>query len=310
MGNVHQLPDHDPERGGEEQLAALAEKFNMKHFSNRNLRGIGISLFAAVIFAGAAGELFAADDEQVVLQSDQALVRAMGSGDRGGTDRLLDTDFTWITSEGKLQTRAQVLENLPGVANADIEAQARVYGRSAIVRANRGRVQVLRIWVKRPSGWRAFLYQEVTLAAKSEPPASGAESGECENPCKAIPFQPETEAEKNAVRSWQGVMAAMADNDAEAYAPLIADEFTATDTPHDRAFTKIDRIAQINKQRQNGTRSVPPALISAQMFDFGETVMMIAKEERPNAKAYYNTRMWVRRDGRWQMLFSFNTRIQ
>ncbi len=284
--------------------------FDVKRTLQRRLRAIRIYLVAAAIVAVAAGGIPAADDEQVVLQSDQALVRAMGSGDRGGTDRLLDTDFTWITSEGKLQTRAQVLENLPGVANADIEAQARVYGRSAIVRANRGRVQVLRIWVKRPSGWRAFLYQEVTLAVKSEPPASGAESGECENPCKAIPFQPETEAEKNAVRSWQGVMAAMADNDAEAYAPLIADEFTATDTPHDRAFTKIDRIAQINKQRQNGTRSVPPALISAQMFDFGETVMMIAKEERPNAKAYYNTRMWVRRDGRWQMLFSFNTRIQ
>src|SRR5713101_4283927 len=284
--------------------------FDVKRTLQRRLRAIRIYLVAAAIVAGAAGELFAADDEQVVLQSDQALVRAMGSGDRGGTDRLLDADFTWITSEGKLQTRAQVLENLPGVANAEIEAQARVYGRSAIVQANRGRVQVLRIWVKRPSGWRALLYQEVTLAVKSELAASGAESGDCENPCKTIPFQPETEAEKEAIRSWQGVMAAMAENDAEAYAPLIAEEFTATDTHHDRAFTKIDRIAQINKQKQSGTRSVPPALISARMVDFGETVMMIAKEQRPNAKAYYNTRMWVQRDGRRQMLFSFNTRIQ
>jgi uncharacterized protein DUF4440 len=291
-------------------MAVPLETFNMKRTLHRVSPGIRIGLLAAAIFAGAAGGIFAADDEQVVLQSDKALVRAMGSGDRGGADRLFDADFTWITSEGKLQTRAQVLENLPGVANADIEAQARVYGRSAIVRANRGRVQVLRIWVKRPSGWRAFLYQEVTLAVKSEPPVATAESGDCENPCKTIPFQPETEAEKGAIRSWQGVMAAMADNDAETYARLIADEFTATDTHHDRAFTKIDRIAQINKQRQNGMRSVPPALISARMFDFGETVMMIAKEQRPNAKAYYNTRMWVRRDGRWQMLFSFNTRIQ
>jgi len=308
VGDVHQLPDHDPGRGGEKQLAALLESFNMKHFSHRGLRTIGISLCPVAAFL--TGAAVAADDEQVVLQSDQALVRAIGSVERGGADRLLDADFTWITLEGKLQTRAQVLENLPGVANAEIETQARVYGRSAIVRANRGRVQVLRIWVKRPSGWRAFLYQEVTLAVKSEPPASGAESGDCENPCKTIPFQPETEAEKEAIRSWQGVMAAMADNDAEAYAPLIAEEFTATDTHHDRAFTKIDRIAQINKQKRSGTRSVPPALISARMFDFGETVMMIAKEQRPNAKAYYNTRMWVQRDGRWQMLFSFNTRIQ
>ena len=86
-------------------------------------------------------------------------------------------------------------------------------------------------------------------------------------------------------------MSAMANNDANAYAPLIADEFTATDTHHDRAYTKADRLAQINKQKQTGVRSVPPALFSARMFDFGEAVMMIAREQRANAKAYFNTRM-------------------
>jgi hypothetical protein len=105
-------------------------------------------------------------------------------------------------------------------------------------------------------------------------------------------------------------MRAMANNEGDAYAPLIADEFTATDTQHDRPYTKPDRIAQINKQKLSGARSTPPALLSARMFDFGETVMMIAREQRPSAKAYFNTRMWVKRDGRWQMLFSFNTRIE
>jgi hypothetical protein len=46
------------------------------------------------------------------------------------------------------------------------------------------------------------------------------------------------------------------------------------------------------------------------MFDFGDTAMMVAREQRPGAKSYFNTRMWVKRDARWQMLFSFNTRIE
>jgi hypothetical protein len=46
------------------------------------------------------------------------------------------------------------------------------------------------------------------------------------------------------------------------------------------------------------------------MFDLGNTVMMVAKEQRPGAKSYFNTRMWIRRDAHWQMLFSFNTRIE
>ena len=52
------------------------------------------------------------------------------------------------------------------------------------------------------------------------------------------------------------------------------------------------------------------ALVSARMFDFDETVMMIAREQRPGTKPCFNTRVWVKRDARWQMLFSFNTRIE
>ena len=149
------------------------------------------------------------------------------------------------------------------------------------------------------------------MVVKLEPPvADGAGISDCENPCKDIPFHPETPSEKEVIASWQGVMRAMAHKDANAYAPLIADEFTATDTHHDRAYSKADRIEQINNQKQSGVQSVPLPLVSARMFDFGDTVMMIAREQRANAKAYFNTRMWVKREGRWQMLFSFNTRIE
>ncbi len=250
------------------------------------------------------------DVTAAVLQADHSLLQAFQKADRVTADRLLDTDFTWIDSQGKSLNRKQALQDFPAPANADADVQSRVYGQSAIFRANRGTVQVLRVWIKRASSWKLILYQEVTLVEKSEPPVAGDASGDCENPCKSIPFEPETPSEKEAIASWQGVMRAMATNDTDAYAPLIADEFTATDTHHDRPFTKVDRLAQIQKQKLSGTRSVPPALVSARMFDFGGTVMMIAREQRPGAKSYFNTRMWVKRDARWQMLFSFNTRIE
>jgi hypothetical protein len=251
------------------------------------------------------------DDAQAVLQADHALMQGFASTDKAGVDQLLDKDFVWIDSNGRIQTRAQVLEHLPTPANAGVEVQERTYGESAVVRANQGRVQVVRVWAKRGLGWKVVLYQEVTLALKSEPLwGSGTEASDCENPCKKIPFQPETPSEQEVIASWQGVMRSMAANDADAYAPLIADEFTATDTHHDRAYTKADRLAQIQKQKQTGVHAAPPALISASMFDFDETVLMIAREQRTNAKAYCNSRMWVKRDGRWQMLFSMNTRIE
>jgi ketosteroid isomerase-like protein len=248
------------------------------------------------------------EEDSTVKSADQQFLRVLSARDVSATARLLYPDFSWIDSRGRRLDTTEFLKILPAAANADAPAEARVYGKTAVVHIDRGQVHVKRIWVKQSSGWQLLLYQEVTQVEKSEP-AGGVPSAECVNPCKTIPFEPQTQSEKEAVASWQGVMSAMAENDAGAYAPLIADEFTATDTYHDRPYTKADRLSQIAKQKTSGSRSAPPELLSAQMFDFGDSVVMIAREQRKEAKAYFNTRMWVKRDGRWQMLFSFNTRI-
>ena len=272
---------------------------------NPSWRVVRAVLFAALF---AYAHPLVAGNQGAVVQADAALLHALAGRDRTAVAALLDPEFTWIDSQGKSQDRSMVLQNWPSPANGGEQIQIREYGNAVVVRADRGRMHVLRIWVKRQEGWRALLYQEVLQVTKPESPGSG--SSDCENPCRSIPFTPQTENEKAAVASWQGVMRAMANNDADAYARLIADEFTATDTHHARPFSKSDRLAQIHKLNQTGAHSAPPPLVSARMFDWGETVLMIAREQRPKGKPYFNTRMWVNRDGRWQMLFSFNTRIE
>ena len=269
---------------------------------------LAVSLFLMPCAALSLGQ---ASDSAAAIQADHALIQAFASSDNSVLNQLCDPEFTWIDANGKSLARGQVLERPPNLANADVEPEPRAYDNVVVFRASRERLHVLRIWVHRESGWRILLYQEVQQVARSEPPTPApTASGDCQNPCKSIPFAPQTQSEKEAIASWQGVMRAMANNDADAYAPLIADEFTATDTHHDRPYTKSDRLAQIKKQKLAGARSAPPELTGARMFDFGETVLMIAREQRPGAKAYFNTRMWVERGGRWQMLFSFNTRIE
>jgi len=279
------------------------------YHNHKNCVNVGAPTFLALVLLLFGAAPLLADDSSSLLQADKAFVQALLQKDAASAANFLSADFTWIDSAGKRYAREKVLEYFPAVGNADVEAQVRVYGNTAVVRANRGKVNVLRVWVKRAPEWRIVLYQEVTQVEKSEPPA-GKTSAECVNPCKTIPFQPQTANEKEAIASWQGVMRAMAESDADAYAPLIADEFTATDTFHDRPYTKADRLAQIEKQKTTGRRAAPQELLSAEMFDFGETVMMVAHEQRPGGKSYFNTRMWVKRDARWQMLFSLNTQIE
>jgi len=248
-------------------------------------------------------------DTAAVLQDDRAFIQAFEQNSSALALKLLAADFVWINYAGKRFRRAEALSQFPAVANADVAPEIRVYGNSAVVRSNQGKMHVVRVWVKNPDGWRILLYQELKQVEKSEPP-TGEPSGECRNPCKEIPFQPKTPSEKAAIASWQGVMKAMAESDAAAYRPLIADEFIATDTFHDNPYTKAERIAQIEKQKGSGRHTMPQEVLSAEMFDLGDTVVMIARERGRGPKDYFNSRMWVYRDARWQMLFSFNTRIE
>ena len=270
---------------------------------------VGALLFCAAANLRLLARSTSGDNSDPVAQADRAFVQAFEKKDAAALKDILDAKFIWIDSNGRRLSGADLLKDIPPIANSDVATQIGAYGDAVVVRANRGRMNVLRIWVKRATGWRAMLCQEVLQVEKSEP-AGGKTSVECVNPCKTIPYQPQTQAEKEVIASWQGVMKAMADNDADAYSPLIADEFSATDTYHDRPYNKSDRLSQIAKQKLSGTRSPPPGLLSAEMFDFDGTVMMVAREQRPGAKSYFNTRMWVKRDARWQMLFSFNTRIE
>ena len=275
--------------------------------ANRTNVGALALLLLALLFSntGAAQR----DEAASLLHADSDLVHAFQNKNANTTAKLLSPDFVWIDSNGKRLTRAETLASFPAMNNTNLISDERIYGNSGVVRANRGKVNVLRVWANVKNDWQLLLYQEVTQVEISETVNTEA-SGECVNPCKEIPFQPATASGKEAIASWQSVMKAMAENDADAFAPLIADEFTATDTFHDRPYTKADRLAQIRKQKEPGKHNAPPELVSAEMFDLGETVVMIAREQRRGAKAYFNSRMWVQRDARWQMLFSFNTRIE
>ncbi len=209
---------------------------------------VGVVNVGALLFCAASGLLtfvcpVAGDNSDPVAQADHAFCKAFEKKDATALKEILDAQF--IDSQGRRLNGPDLLEHIPTLANPDAETQIRGYGDAAAVRANRGRMNVLRIWVKRPNGWRAMLYQEVLQAEKSQP-AGGKPSTACVNPCKAIPYQPQTQAEKEVIASWQGVMKAMEDNDADAYSPLIADE----SPPRTRIMTSRSPRAMALTNRQ------------------------------------------------------------
>ncbi|PYR76704.1 MAG: hypothetical protein DMF87_17715 [Acidobacteria bacterium] len=135
-----------------------------------------------------------------VASADQTFVRGTVAGDATAVAAVLDQDFTWTDVNGRTLDAARVKQALPQPAIAN-EANAQIasyeYGSVAVVQANAGKLHTLRVWVKRPAGWRLLVYQEVksldaSAPASAAPPAQSV----CENPCGAVPYAPKTAVER------------------------------------------------------------------------------------------------------------------
>jgi hypothetical protein len=245
--------------------------------------------------------------DSAVLQADSGFEKALASGDKAQLEAMLDNDFTWTDSQGKTESRAQFLEH-PSASATNDQVKSHTYGDVALVTASRDRVQAVRVWVHSQSSWKLLADQETTLAEKATPPKN--DSTECENPCKTLPYTPKNEAERDIIASWQELETAVTHHDAQGWAPHVADEFMLVNNNNDHVFTKADRMAILDKQKQNGSPSAPVPLVSAKMFDYGETVVMKAEHQRATGKAIHVTRIWIKRDGKWIMAFSQQTTVQ
>ena len=254
----------------------------------------------------------AAADEPTALQSDHDFVQAAANGDTTTVARFLDDSFTWTDADGKTQSRADILNSLPTPAlgnEAGAHQQRQSRSQVEAVMADRDKIHVLRLWVKRGSSWRLLVYHEVALG-RQEPAPSGSGVRDCENPCKTVPYKPKNEAEQAIIASWQALETGVTNHDSAAWSPHIAEEFAMLGSANDHPLTKADRIATLNLQKQTGRGTAPAPLVSAQLFDFGDSVVMTCLHQPYAGKPVHVTRLWIKRDGKWIMSISFQTTIQ
>jgi hypothetical protein len=252
----------------------------------------------------------AAENDPALQKTDSAFVQAASAADKKALSSMLDSEFTWTDSAGKTLTRNEALQSLPTTpANSSAaEVQQRTYGDVGLILAVSGKTHAARFWVKRSQGWRLLIYHEATL---SEEARSGApRPKECENPCKTLPYEPKNDAEKGIIASWQALETAVTNHDSHTWALHVAVEFLLINSNNDHPFTKADRVAILDKQKLTGTSSAPIPLVSAKMFDFGDTVIMAANHRRDTDKPVRVSRIWIKRDGQWLMAFSEQTIVQ
>ncbi|MBZ5697043.1 MAG: nuclear transport factor 2 family protein [Acidobacteriia bacterium] len=278
---------------------------------------IGIACAGAVA-ALTAGPVAAPDDMEAVREADRAFEQAVGIADKkiakAAVGKFLDAEFTWTDAAGKTSARAQVLRSFdagkgPEFATGGESARVReyTYGQVAVVQKDAGKVHILRVWVKRPAGWRALVYQEVK--SLDAPPTFAPGAGRaCENPCKSVPYHPKNETEKAVIASYLGLESAAVAHNASDFGTHVADEFAAASSNSDVLLDKAERMAGLEREKMAGVSPTP--LVSARMFDFGDAVVMLSLHQPDRGKPLHITRVWIARDGKWVETLSYQTAIQ
>jgi len=252
-----------------------------------------------------AGCAVCSAEDAALLHADEAFVAAVHRADGAALDRLLDNDFKWTDFEGKTQTKAAVVKNVPKFAMKG-SGIAYTYGELGDVQANSGRTHVLRVWVKRSGEWKAIVYQEVmSLAA---PPSFAPGAGkDCENPCQTIPYQPKNATERQVVTAYSKLeTAAMAHNSA-VFGTLVAGEFVAASSNSNKLYDKPGRMDDFDHAKMAGVAPTP--LVSARMFDFGDAVLMTSEHKPDRGKPLHVTRVWIKRNGNWMETLSYQTSV-
>ncbi len=256
--------------------------------------------------------------EQAVLQADHALAEAIGKADKAAVSKLLDSDFTWTDAEGKTLNKAKTLEDLSALAT-DSQGEADVktihYSKLEIVSGTRHDARFVRIWVERPAGWRAFVDMDTPIPSERRGGggnvgnAGGNRGGECVNPCKTVPYTPKTPNEKAALAEWQVTKVDEWKANGDDWGNHVADEFEIINNGSER--NKPERVAIALRQMKAGAGAPGAPILTMNMYDFGDTVMMITNHvPYQGGKPYHNVRVFVHRGDHWLISWSQQTTIQ
>jgi hypothetical protein len=274
---------------------------------------IGMLCVGVVAAAAAKQSAIDADAQPSLLQADRAAFGS-GTGRAALNEKLLDPNFTWTDSSGKTQNKSEIVQALSLGKGLPIDAgngsvsetiEAHVHGEIGLIQENVGKVYALGIWVKRRDAWRLLIYQAVSIGASA---SSEPGSANCENPCKTVPFQPRNADEREVIGAYQAVERAVTAHDSAAWASHIADEFFAVTSNSDRPLDKATRMAGLDNRKVAGIAPFP--LVSARMFAFGETMVMISRQQPEKGLPLHVTRVWFKRNGAWLEAYSYQTTIR
>ena len=252
----------------------------------------------------------------VASSADHQFIEAAGQKNEALLATLLDKNFTFTDQNGKDFVKADAISAL-GKAALSSDVKSHEYGSVVYLTGVAGqdpKIRFVRVWVKNQDKWQLLLFQETQLVGKVATPQATVPVGtSCDNPCRTVPYDAPSKDAKDVVESWQALEDAVNHRNADGWASHVADEFVFNVKEDGNPLTKADRVAIIRKQAEGKTvtdiGTVNPGTMK--VWIYGNTAVM-ADEQQPTTGGhpYRAMRIWVKRDGRWQLVYSQQTVIE
>lgn len=265
---------------------------------------------------------------QAVLAAAKALQTAIHAGNAAAAGKFLARDFSFIDASGHEHSRRDVLNALKASPrSAGSGVRVRDYGRVALITGNyksgqaaeRSDLFALDVWVEAGGKWRALIHHNNVLARPDAPSAHApgsprpvdAPPPRCANPLEQVPYRGKSAAERDIIKAFQTVELAVTRNDPKAWKHHVADEFVVTRTMQ-RPTDKNARMAFMATQRAINAETFVAEVTSLKFWVLGDAAIMRADHAMPGNRRppYRATRLWVKRNGHWQMAISQQTTIQ
>jgi len=291
------------------------------------MRPVRRNLILSVLFATGLAFAFSpsavANPDGEALAADRSFAAAVIKADQASVGKLLDPEFTWTDRTGKTRSKVEILPALASLA-ADNDANVKVIdaGQVVLIHGNHripsqnATVRFIRIWVKRPQAWQLLVYQETTKAEKNPEkrsgfgaPSNGAPVA-CENPCKVVPYKPDTPAEQEVVSMWQAVERTVLTNDVEAWTPNFTEDFIFVTPDGGAPLNKADRVAMITELRRTNTTLIPAEVASMKVWVLGGAAVMRSEHKPLHGKVLHVTRLFEKHNGHWQIAFGQQTWVE
>ena len=276
---------------------------------------VALALF--VVGGGAATAVGSQADQQAVRQADQAWVNAMNKWNKAALSELMAQGFGWTDASGRTLDRQQFLQGPAQSAPAGTETQLHDYSTVMFVtgaeKTPGAHVRLVRVWVNEAGKWHILLGQQTNIEGGTKKEQATVPAGTpCENPCKTVPYRG-TPEQQQVVESWQALETAVNQRNADQWARHVGDEFVFNVKENGNPLTKADRVATIRKQNSSSQVTDIGAVVPGSMDVrvFGNTaVMRDTQQPTVHLRPYRAMRIWVTRDGRWQLVYSQQTTIE